>query len=80
VFTTARRESVAGIEHLVRQERASWVCTSRSKVGIVSMHWSVRKVRCPEMASSPSADRMVIGPPVHIVPDFGAGPQGALHS
>src|SRR5579859_3179958 len=80
VFTTAWRASVGGVAQRVRQERPSWVCAPRARVGIASRHWSVRRAREPVIASSPLSPRTVTRPPSNIVRETGAGPQDALHS
>src|ERR1700679_1915127 len=80
VLTTACRGSPGGVEHRVRQERASWVWTLRARVGIWSRHWSVRSARRPPLIwSSPPPPVTVTDPPPISVPETGAGPQAALH-
>src|ERR1700722_15086601 len=81
VLTTACLGSPGGVEHRVRHDRASWVCTLRASVGIGSRHWSVLSARRPPViCSSPPPPVTVTGPPPSMVPDTGAGPHAALHS
>src|ERR1019366_8923767 len=80
VLTTACLGSPGGVEHRVRHDRASCVCTLGASVGIGSRHWSVRRVRRPPLiCSSPPPPVTVTEPPPSSVPDTGAGPHDALH-
>src|ERR1700677_2182792 len=77
---TARRGSLAGVVQRVRHDVPSLEWESRLRVGIGSMHPSVRRVRAPPSieSSAPSIRTFTVAAGCAL-PDTGAGPQVGLH-